>query len=143
MDGFALDFVLELTREIFRGNLGSMLRTRLTLPPGHAGTKRLLNEYGDRLVCVRYRYDDVLHRRLKTVELVVEDVPWIARESRAPTVDIHPEHADDILGTEVRDSGGWWEPATQTWRIGSAAVQALGLEARIVEAGRTDTRASP
>jgi len=45
------------------------------LRPGQRGTK-LLREYGDRLVCVRYRYDEQNARRLKTVELVVEAVPW-------------------------------------------------------------------
>ena len=34
------------------------MRTRLTLKPGQRGTKQLVAEYGDRLVCVRYRYDD-------------------------------------------------------------------------------------
>jgi len=27
--------------------------------PGENGTKQLLKEYGDRLVCVRYRYDKI------------------------------------------------------------------------------------
>jgi hypothetical protein len=29
----------------------------LRLKPGQKGTKRLLAQYGDRLICVRYRYD--------------------------------------------------------------------------------------
>jgi hypothetical protein len=33
------------------------MRTRLHLKPGQKGTKQLLAQYGDRLVCVRYRYD--------------------------------------------------------------------------------------
>jgi hypothetical protein len=31
--------------------------TRLKLKPRQKGTKKLLSEYGDALVCVRYRYD--------------------------------------------------------------------------------------
>jgi hypothetical protein len=32
-------------------------RIRLTLHPDRDGAKNLRAEYGDRLVCVRYRYD--------------------------------------------------------------------------------------
>lgn len=40
--------------------------------PGQKGSKRLVELYGDRLLCVRYRYDENRGVRLKTVELVVE-----------------------------------------------------------------------
>ena len=33
------------------------MRPRLHLKPSQKDTKQLLEEYGDRLVCVRYRYD--------------------------------------------------------------------------------------
>jgi hypothetical protein len=32
-----------------------MLKTRLTLTPGANGTKKLVERYGERLICVRYR----------------------------------------------------------------------------------------
>jgi hypothetical protein len=72
-----------------------MLRTRLTLQPGRPGTKRLVDEYGERLVCVRYRYDDARHRRLKTVELIVEDVPWHSKEAGSAAVDVDDEQPND------------------------------------------------
>jgi hypothetical protein len=34
------------------------METRLTLRPGMPGTKKLVARYGDRLVCVRYLYDE-------------------------------------------------------------------------------------
>ena len=34
------------------------MRARLILKPGQRGTKKLCAEYGERLVCVRYRYDE-------------------------------------------------------------------------------------
>ncbi len=52
------------------------MRTRLKLRPGQRGTKKLLAQYGDQLVCVRYRYDEATHKRYKTVELIVEVVDW-------------------------------------------------------------------
>src|SRR5713226_1277422 len=50
------------------------MEIRLTLRPGMSGTKKLLARYGERLVCVRYRYDRATGRRVKTAELIVEDV---------------------------------------------------------------------
>jgi len=43
------------------------------------GTKRLVARYGERLVRVRYLYDEARNRRLKTVELVIEETPWRGR----------------------------------------------------------------
>src|SRR2546428_13822708 len=50
------------------------MEIRLKLRPGMSGTKKLLARYGERLVCVRYRYDRATGRRVKTAELIVEDV---------------------------------------------------------------------
>jgi hypothetical protein len=50
------------------------MQTRLKLNPGQRGTKKLVANYGDRLVCVRYRYDEQTKRRYKTVELIEEKV---------------------------------------------------------------------
>lgn len=48
----------------------------LARQPGQPGTKKLLARYGERLVAVRYCYDEALNCRHKTVELIVETVPW-------------------------------------------------------------------
>ena len=50
-----------------------MNRTRLIRQPGQPGTKRLVEQYGPKLVCVRYRYDAEAGKRYKTVELIVEE----------------------------------------------------------------------
>ncbi|MBI3799794.1 MAG: hypothetical protein HY268_22825 [Deltaproteobacteria bacterium] len=52
------------------------MRTRLTLRPEQDGAKHLRDQYGERLVCVRYRYDETKRRRWKTVELIVEESDW-------------------------------------------------------------------
>jgi len=46
------------------------------LNPGRRGTQKLLAEYGDRLVCVWYRYDEAQKKRFKTVELIVKAIAW-------------------------------------------------------------------
>src|SRR5262249_12946847 len=62
-----------------------MLRTRLTLRPGRPGTKDLVAEFGDRLLCVRYRYDDEHHLRYKTAEVIIEAAPWTPARPFAAT----------------------------------------------------------
>jgi len=48
----------------------------IKLRPGQKGTKKLLTEHGDALLCVRYRYDEQSGTRSKTVELIIERKPW-------------------------------------------------------------------
>lgn len=58
------------------------LRIRRTIRPGRKGTHKLQRIFGERLVCVRYRYDEAAGRRYTTVELIVDSGPW-ARKSEA------------------------------------------------------------
>jgi len=60
------------------------MKTRLILKPGQKGTGRLVNIYGDRLICVRYRYDEKRRKRLKTVELLVEETDWNPEKKPGP-----------------------------------------------------------
>lgn len=43
---------------------------------GQRGTRKLVALYGERLVCVRYRYDAASGTRCKTVELIVDQTAW-------------------------------------------------------------------
>jgi hypothetical protein len=43
---------------------------------GQPGTKRIVTQYGARLVCARYRYDANQCERFKTVELIIEESDW-------------------------------------------------------------------
>jgi len=63
------------------GNTRLMMHTRWTLFRGLNGTKRLVEQYGDRLVCVRYGYDAERKRRYKTVELIMEPASATANAS--------------------------------------------------------------
>jgi len=51
------------------------MKVRLKLNPGDQGTKKLHALYGDKLLCVRHRYDAGQERRYKTVDIVVEESP--------------------------------------------------------------------
>ena len=52
------------------------MEIKATMKPGQNGTKRYMEKYGDRLLCVRYRYDKPKGRRFTTVELIEEDARW-------------------------------------------------------------------
>jgi hypothetical protein len=49
------------------------MKTHTNLKPGLKGTKRLVEQYGKVILCVRYRLDTIRGIRMKTVELVVEE----------------------------------------------------------------------
>lgn len=109
-----------------------MLRTRLTLKPGQRGTHNLLAEYGNRLLCVRYRYDDEARLRYKTVELIVEEAPWSPPRQPTPrnVVDLRLRPDEHTLRRAVRLLGAIPNRPTRTWRTTYAVATILGLTAR-------------
>ena len=113
------------------------METRLTLAPGQNGTKKLLARYGDRLVCVRYRYDATHGVRHKTVELIVETLPWRSR-SRVPRRDAHDMVGVRIgfpeteLRERVKNAGGIWRARQRLWELDWKTVRELGLQDRVV-----------
>jgi hypothetical protein len=53
------------------------MEVKVTLKPGQNGTKHLVEQYGDQLICVRYRYDKVKRKRYKTIELIIDEQAWL------------------------------------------------------------------
>lgn len=114
-----------------------MLRTRLTLKPGRSGTRDLLEQYGSRLVCVRYRYDDELGIRYKTIELIVDEKPWTPpTELHKPTdlVHVRIDPHESRLCDALKLLGGRYDATSDTWRIAYAATTALRITNRITPA---------
>src|SRR6266480_4058737 len=108
---------------------------RLHLKPGQKGTKQLLAQYGDRLICVRYRYDVQRKKRLKTVELLVAKRDWQPRRRFADDqiVGLRVDFADVAVRTQVKQAGGTWNPERRVWQLRYDRVVALGLNSRIVD----------
>lgn len=52
------------------------MQARRTLVPGQKGAKKYLDHYGEKLICVRYRYDEQQRKRVTTAETVVEESAW-------------------------------------------------------------------
>lgn len=111
------------------------MRTRLTLQPHQDGAKHLLAQYGDRLVRVRYRYDEQRKRRIKTVELIVEESLWEPLPyPRSAQVGVRVGLPESDVRRRVKDAGGKWDPQRGLWMLRYDQVIALGLVERIASA---------
>lgn len=111
------------------------MEARVTLRPGQRGTKKLVERFGERLLCVRYRYDPRRRRRVTTVELVVAEVPWEPRRpalEASALVEVRIGYQEHELRQRIKDAGGRWNPETRLWSLPGADVKALGLERRVV-----------
>ena len=107
---------------------------RLTLTPGDRGTKKLLGTYGDKLVCVRYRYDKKSRRRYKTVELIIDVVPWKpAKTAKMRTVAVKIRFSEKKLQSAVKNAGGKWDKEKKVWQLPYSDAVRLELESRILE----------
>jgi hypothetical protein len=100
-----------------------LLEVRRTLRPGNPGTHKLLDRFGDQLVCVRYRYDADRGFRVTTVELVVDTGFVAPRRPRRPLPNAPNPHEpvhlriayDELeLRLRVRPSG---PPIWRGWRL--------------------------
>ena len=113
------------------------METRLSLAPGQNGTKKLAARYGERLVCVRYRYDAQRKVRHKTVELIVETTPWVPRARnarRAPDdmVYVRIGFGEAELRSRIKAAGAIWRARHKLWEMDWRTVRELGLHARVV-----------
>ena len=111
------------------------MRTRLTLHPHQDGAKQLRDRYGERLVCVRYRYDETKKQRWKTVELIIEKSEWepptlIRQDDTIVALQVTARERE--VRQQVKAAGGKWNPRELVWELPYGQVVALGLTGRIV-----------
>jgi len=110
------------------------MQTRRTLAPGQKGIKRLVEQYGAKLVCVRYRYDEKEKRRYKTVELIIGEAAWEppqAKIKNKSVVGVRVGFKEVELQRKVKQAGGRWNPKRRLWEIRYDRAVELGLKARI------------
>jgi len=89
---------------------------RLHLKPGQKGTKRLLEQCGDRLVCVR---------------------PPLAPDR---PISLRIAFAEADLRRRVKQAGGRWNPDERVWQLPHDRAVALGLGSRIVDTTASSSR---
>ena len=121
------------------------MRIRLTLHPDQDGAKQLRECYGERLVCVRYRYDEATKERWKTVELIIEKSAWEPPKPKwqADTlVALQIAAQEREVRQKVKTAGGKWNPKEVVWELPYGQVVALGLTERIVRASDEKERAA-
>lgn len=108
------------------------MQTRLVLKPGQDGTKELVQKYGERLVCVRYRYDAEKRKRYKTIELIVDEKDWQPLPRADEVVGVRVAFEEYALRQRVKEAGGRWNQERRLWELRYVQVEALGLEHRVV-----------
>ncbi len=108
------------------------MEVRLTVRPGQEGAIRLARLYGDQLVCVRYRYDARRKRRLKTVELIIDEQAWVPVPKPGTIVGLRIKWGEVALARRVRATGGRWDKRAKVWRLKYSGVVELGLQDRVV-----------
>ena len=87
------------------------MEVKATIKPGLNGTKKYLQQYGDQLVCVRYRYDKQRNRRQTTVELIVDEQDWKKGYNVRPDqlVPIKVGFGETDLREKVKAAGAFWD----------------------------------
>ena len=113
------------------------MKTKRKLLPGQPGTKKLVEKFGKDLICVRYRYDAERKKKIKTVEIIIEEGFWEANVNRIPAnkiVDLRVNYGEVELGKRVKAVGGIWNKGKKLWELPYKQVVALGLKDRIVNA---------
>jgi len=109
------------------------MRARSTLRPGQPGTRKLVQEYGERLLRVRYRYDALKRKRYTTAEIVVDESPWDPLPSevaRREKVEVRIDVKETRLREKVKAAGGRWNPERRVWLLTVEQVLQLGLAGR-------------
>lgn len=108
------------------------MKTYAHLKPGQKGTRRLTEQYGDRLICVRYRFDEERGVKLKTVELIVDERPLTRPRFRDDDmVPLSVAYDETELRELLRSLRARWEPQLKVWFAPDGQVRGTVLEARI------------
>ncbi len=105
-------------------------RVTKTLRPNEPGTLKLVRRYGDALVCVRYREDDVGRRRCTTVELIIDEGPVQRRLTDRSLVQVHLPWNDEQTRARALKLGARWNPAHRRWTLALKLAKAMGLRYR-------------
>ncbi|MBU0500964.1 MAG: hypothetical protein KJ558_11980 [Gammaproteobacteria bacterium] len=102
---------------------------------------RPVEKYGEKLICVRYRYDEAQGMRYKTVELIEESAPWEAGEPRLKEAEMPAStdrfgvrigYEEAAIRDKVKQIGGIWRPQQKLWELTYGQIEALNLKERIV-----------
>lgn len=109
------------------------MKSHCHLKPGQKGTKRLVEQYGESLLCVRYRYDKSRGVRLKTVEIIVEEKTWQSpfgfKDGDIAPIKVAFEETE--LRAKLQKMRAKWDPNEKVWLAPYRLIRGTELENRI------------
>jgi hypothetical protein len=109
--------------------------SRTHLKPGQKGTRRLVEKYGDALLCVRYRFDELRGVRIKTAEIIVDERPGetAPRLRDNDPVFVQVPYSMKALRERLKSVGARWDAGAKVWRVRYGLIRGdKELESRIV-----------
>ncbi|MFQ6112627.1 MAG: hypothetical protein ACE5NG_00915 [bacterium] len=112
------------------------MKTKRVVKPGQPGTKKLVERYGDHLICVRYRYDAENQRVLKTIELIIENKPWQPNSEKIPKnkiVNLRIGKEETKLRNRIKAVGGKWNSQKLVWQSPYKHALELQLTERMID----------
>ena len=120
------------------------MEIRKTLSPGDPGTKQHLRRFGEKLVCVRYRYNDEKKQRYTTVEVIVDQRSYLHYHAKAENkvqgksegdyqVYLKIPYNDFETRIKIKKAGGYWDTSQKAWKLDKQTAIALGLKDRIIK----------
>lgn len=116
------------------------MECRKRLMAGVKGTKQYQQQFGDRLLYVRYRHDKEQQRRVTTVEIIVDEKPLVLLPNRLinpgqpypnENVNVRIDFKERELRTRAKTAGARWLPEEQRWQMPYRIAVKLGLRERI------------
>ena len=110
-----------------------IMKIKLIRKAGQNGTKKLVSKYGNRLVCIRYRYDEIRKKKYKTIELIIEENDWEPNNKlkKDEVMFVQVDLNERELQKRVKKAGGKWNQESMLWEISYERVLQLGIEDRI------------
>lgn len=107
------------------------MKTRARLKPGQNGTKKFVEQYGDALVCIRYRYDAEKRKQYKTIEIIVSESDWTPPPSRfsdSTLVSLKIGINETAAQAQTRSVGGRWDREKKLWYVPYGCISGTKLE---------------
>jgi hypothetical protein len=104
------------------------------LKPGQNGTKLLVEKFGNALICVRYRFDEIRGVKLKTVEIVVAEKPL--KKPRYRDDDLVPvavAYGEKELREQLRAMRARWDAERKLWYVRYGLIRGTQLAERLAE----------
>jgi hypothetical protein len=104
------------------------------LKPGQNGTKRLVEQFGKALYCVRYRIDEERGMKLKTAEIIVDEKPLKGpRYRNDDLVPVAVAYHKQELRELLRALRARWDGERKLWYVRYGSIRGTALMERLAE----------